>query len=137
MSDNSYKILARTEVPEKLLGAPTEGVARKYDTSKVRLELLSVPAITAIGEVLTYGANKYKTDTETGDHNWRRGFVWSRLIGATLRHVFAHMAGEDRDPESGLLHIAHAGCCIMFLLEFSIVGKGSDDRYKTALMVSE
>lgn len=100
-------------------------VALKYDTGKIRMELLSVPALEAISEVLTVGAKKY------ADHNWRKGFNWSRLFGALLRHTFAAMRGEDRDPETGLLHMAHAGCCVMFLLEHIICKLGTDDRHVT------
>ena len=38
--------------------------------------------------------------------------------------------GEDKDPESGLSHLAHAACCIMFLLEFEKTHPELDDRYK-------
>lgn len=90
------------------------------------MELLSVPALKAIAEVLTYGCSKYSA------HNWRNGFDWSRLYGAALRHLTAHLEGEDKDPETGLSHLAHLGCCVMFLLEHEIKGLGTDDRYKTA-----
>ena len=98
--------------------------ATKHDGDKVRMELLSVDALKAIAEVMTFGAIKYK------DNNWRKGFDWSRLYGATLRHLTSHMNGEDLDPESGLSHLAHAGCCIQFLLEHEVRGLGTDDRYK-------
>lgn len=96
----------------------------KYDEGKIRLELLSVPALIEIGKVMTFGATKYD------DHNWRKGFKWSRLYGALLRHIFAHLNGQDKDPETGISHLAHAGCCLMFLLEHEISGLGQDDRYK-------
>ncbi len=123
---NPYKILddSLTAVPA-IGNTPVEGVARKYDESKVQLELLSVPALMAIGQVMTFGARKYEA------HNWRKGFKWSRLLGASLRHIFAYMSGENTDPESGLSHLAHAGCCIMFLLEHEICKLGTDDRYTT------
>lgn len=97
----------------------------KHDTGKLRMDLLSVPALQARAEALAFGAEKY------GDFNWRKGFNWSRLYGAALRHLLAHMNGEDKDPESGLSHLAHADCCIMFLLEHEIKGLGTDDRYHT------
>jgi len=96
----------------------------KNDDAKVRMELLSVDALTDIAEVLTFGAEKYDS------HNWRKGFEWSRLYGAILRHLTSHMNGEDRDPESGLSHLAHAGCGLMFLLEHEKRKLGVDDRYK-------
>lgn len=98
--------------------------AKKNDAEKIRLELLSVTAMEEIGKVLTFGAKKYDA------HNWRKGMAWSRLLGAALRHLTAYMRGEDLDPETGLSHLAHAGCCIMFLLEYQKSGLGTDDRFK-------
>ena len=95
----------------------------KHDSGKVRLELLSIDALNQIAKVLTFGALKYD------DHNWRGGFDWSRLYGAALRHITSHMNGENVDPESGLSHLAHAGCCLMFLLEHEVRGLGKDDRF--------
>jgi hypothetical protein len=97
--------------------------ALKFDNEKIRVDLLPVRAMTEIGKVLTFGANKY------AENNWRKGFKWSRLIGAALRHLFAFMRGEDRDPESGLLHLAHLGCCVVFLLDHQLLNLGEDDRY--------
>ena len=102
----------------------TKSPALKFDADKVRVELLSVDAMNEIAKVMTFGAKKY------ADHNWRNGFNWSRLYGAALRHLFAHLNGEDKDPESGLSHLAHAGCCIQFLIEHEVRGLGKDDRFK-------
>ncbi len=114
-------------IPLDVIPSPdaTSQVALKFDKSKVRMELLSAPALEAIAEVLTFGAQKY------ADNNWRKGFAWSRLFGALFRHSFAALRGEDRDPETGLLHMAHAGCCVMFILEHMICGLGTDDRHRT------
>lgn len=98
--------------------------ALKYDGEKSRVELLPSAPLVMIGDVLTFGARKY------ADHNWRGGFDYSRLIGANLRHLLAFNDGEDLDPESDLSHMAHAGCCTLFLLEQIAKGTGNDDRYK-------
>jgi len=45
-----------------------------------------------------------------------------------LRHLTAWWAGEDLDPESGLHHLAHAACCLMFLLEYTQTHTELDDR---------
>ncbi len=99
-------------------------VAIKNDKEKIRLELLSPIALNEIGKVLTFGASKY------ADNNWRKGFKWSRLLGAALRHLLAFMGGEDKDPETGLSHLAHLGACVMFLLEHEATHKPLDDRYR-------
>lgn len=96
----------------------------KHDSGKVRMDLLSPIALEEIAKVMTYGAKKY------GDHNWHGGIAWSRVIGALLRHVFAFIRREDTDPETGLSHMAHVGCCVMFLLDYIQSHPELDDRYE-------
>jgi hypothetical protein len=103
------------------------GTALKFDENKLPLHLLSTEAINQTAAVLQFGAEKY------AEHNWRKGFAWSRPLAAAMRHITAFNAGEDRDPESGLSHLAHAACCIMFLLEFEKTHPELDDRYKPTL----
>ena len=99
--------------------------AMKYDGEKVRLDLLPADPIIDIGKVLTYGAKKYS------ERNWERGLAWSRCYGAALRHLLAWHKGETADPETGLNHLAHAACEILFLLEFSRTHPELDDRPKS------
>jgi len=75
--------------------------------------------------VMTYGADKY------GTQNWRAGLEWSRVYAAVQRHLLAWNDGETYDPETKLNHLAHAGCGIMFLLEYAKTHEELDDRYKT------
>jgi hypothetical protein len=100
------------------------GTALKFDQDKLPLHLLSTEAMNQTAAVLAFGAQKY------AEHNWRSGFAWSRPLSAAMRHITAFNAGEDCDPESGLSHLAHAACCIMFLLEFEKTHPHLDDRYK-------
>jgi hypothetical protein len=98
----------------------------KFDEGKNRLDLMPTEALEQVGRVYTYGANKYH------DHNWRGGLKFSRLYGATLRHLFAFWRGEDADSESGLPHLAHATFGLLGLLQYSLEGrKGLDDRWTT------
>jgi hypothetical protein len=103
---------------------PRPATALKFDTNKLPLNLLSTEAMNQTAAVLAFGAEKYAA------HNWRAGFAWSRPLAAAMRHITAFNDGEDRDPESGLSHLAHAACCIMFLLEFEKTHQHLDDRYK-------
>lgn len=96
----------------------------KYDSEKNRLDLLSAPWIEGVGLVLTFGAHKYAA------HNWRKGIAQSRLLGAGLRHMFKHLAGENMDPETGLSHLLHASCCLMFAYELNQTHPKLDDRFK-------
>lgn len=98
--------------------------AKKFDTGKPNFDLLPPEALAEVQRVLEFGAAKYEP------HNWRKGMAWRRLLGAVFRHLFAFAAGEDKDPESGLSHLAHASCCILFLLSYTVTGAGTDDRFK-------
>lgn len=101
-----------------------QGSALKFDDNKLPVNLLSSEALLQTAAVLKFGADKYS------EHNWRQGFAWSRPLAAAMRHIMAFNDGEDKDPESGLSHLAHAMCCIMFLLEFEKTHRELDDRYK-------
>lgn len=96
----------------------------KYDQDKVPLDLLDPIALEGLARVLQFGAKKYAA------HNWRGGISYSRLIAALLRHVFAILRGEYVDPESGLPHIDHVGCCWMFLSYMTKTRPDLDDLYK-------
>lgn len=96
----------------------------KFDQDKPRLALIPPEAIIEVGKVFTFGASKY------GENNWRKGFKWTRLISAALRHIMAFSMGEDMDPESGLNHLAHASACLFMLLAL-FSKKDLDDRYKS------
>ena len=100
------------------------GNALKFDDDKLPVNLLSSEALLQTAAVLKFGADKYS------EHNWRQGFAWSRPLAAAMRHIMAFNDGEDKDLESGLSHLAHAMCCIMFLLEFEKTHRELDDRYK-------
>lgn len=95
----------------------------KFDGGKPPMSLIDRHAIEQISMVLAFGAKKYAA------HNWRQGIAYSRLLDAALRHLYAFADGEDLDPESGLSHIAHAGCCIVFLLGMIHSRPDLDDRY--------
>lgn len=99
-----------------------EQTGTKYDGGKPRMDLLDWDALEGIAHVLTFGAQKYDP------HNWRGGIAYSRIISSLLRHLAAFQRGEDIDPESGLPHIDHIGCNVMFLSYFSKRRQDLDDR---------
>lgn len=109
---------------ENLTFHPLESGGVKHDQSKLPLDLLDPAALEGLTAVLQFGANKYAA------HNWRSGFKWTRLIAAMLRHTFAIMRGELIDPESGLPHIDHVGCCWMFLSNMMKTRPDLNDIYK-------
>jgi len=89
----------------------------KDDGNKNRLELIEPAFIKGLGKVLTLGAEKYDTD------NWKKVDDKDRYKGALLRHVMAYLDGEEHDPETGLSHLYHAQCNMMFLDYFDRMGE--------------
>jgi len=106
-------------------GEIQEGFAPKFDAKKIRVDLLPIDPMTDIAEVFTFGAQKYFANS------YRSGetVAWSRTYGSILRHLFAFWRGEDKDLESGLSHLAHAGTQLMILMEHSKHNRDKDDRY--------
>ena len=87
----------------------------KYDSEKPKMNLLPPKAIVEISKVLTFGASKYDAE------NWRKlDDLQSRYTAGALRHIFAHMDGEELDSETNLSHLAHAMCCLLFKLEIEL-----------------
>ncbi len=106
--------------------------AKKADAHKAPLGLIPRAALLEEAEVLAFGAAKYDVN------NWRKGVAWTRMSNAALRHIVAWIDGEDFDDESKLHHLAHARCCLGFLLEYAISHPELDDRYRpTATAPSE
>lgn len=83
----------------------------KHDEGKWRFSLIPMSALLQIIGVLEFGAKKY---TQGG---WKTvPNAQERYFNACIRHLTAWWDGERNDSESGLSHLAHAGCCILFLL---------------------
>lgn len=108
-----------------------------------RHSLIPKEGLDTIAEVFAFGAEKY------ADHNWRKGYDWSKSYDAAIRHLTAWWAGETYDScdeacefldetgpgtcrnHSGLSHLGHAGFHIMALATWQRSGYYDefDDRY--------
>ena len=92
-------------------------LGEKHDTGKIRMSLLPMQPLTAVLEILEFGAVKYQADNWQHVENAR-----TRYFDAAQRHILAWWQGEQTDSESGKHHLAHAVCCLMFLMWFDLVG---------------
>ncbi|QHJ77771.1 MAG: hypothetical protein [Bacteriophage sp.] len=89
--------------------SPVTGV--KHDSDKPRFSLLPLKQVWDIVAVLEFGAKKYAPG------NWQKvPDAKNRYFDAAMRHLCAWRSGEKRDPETNLPHLAHAACCLLFLM---------------------
>ena len=98
----------------------TDGV--KYDGNKLLWGLLPLEAVQEIVRVLTFGAKKYAKD------NWKYVVdARERYYDAMQRHIIAWKLGERADKETGIHPLAHAGCCLLFILWLDLTQKRDID----------
>lgn len=126
---NSYKVIesmqsqkpleetqqpARIKIPVGTVcldGINTSG--RKHDSNKPRYSLLPSGTVKQVIQVLEYGAVKYEPE------NWQHvPSARTRYYDAAMRHIDDWWNGSEIDEESSLPHLAHAICCLLFLLWF-------------------
>ena len=83
----------------------------KHDSDKYMPSLTYTSALRAASQVRKYGIEKYGSAED-----WLTTEP-IRHLDAAIRHIRAHMDGEERDPGSSFLHLAHALTNIMFEIE--------------------
>ena len=89
---------------------------RKFDSGKLRYDLIPVLAQEEVVKVVTLGAEKYDAE------NWKRVPEGRRrYYAAAMRHMEAWRKGEKQD-EIGTHHIANAISNLMFILEKELQG---------------
>jgi hypothetical protein len=91
--------------------SPIGHVGPKFDKEKPDYTLLPWDAVEDVVRVLDFGAKKYARD------NWKYvDDAHNRYLAAAFRHMSAYAQGEQTDAETGLSHMAHAACCVLFML---------------------
>lgn len=92
-------------------------------SNRIDLSLVSTAAMAEEALAMTEGAVKY------GLYNYRIVGVKSRVyISAALRHLFRYLAGEDRDPKTGVHHLGSVRACVGIILDAQAQGKLIDNR---------
>jgi hypothetical protein len=131
MVENKVRVvISDKEVIDRIKSACVRADApsgMKFDGGKPRFSLLRfgcARALRGVAKVLTFGAQKYAA------HSWREvpegvDRYWSALE-RHLNEIGTHGL-DSRDEESGLLHIDHVGCNVMFLSELIRTQHGIDE----------
>lgn len=116
--EKQIKDAQRKPLSDVMKGQPASAnsaaqLGRKDDQGKRQYSLVPTVAIGEVVDVLTFGAKKYQPD------NWKHvDDARTRYYDAAMRHIQAWWRGESDDQESGFHHLAHAICCLMFLIWF-------------------
>ncbi|MGE5612655.1 MAG: dATP/dGTP diphosphohydrolase domain-containing protein, partial [Bacillota bacterium] len=122
---------ARLALVDTILQVPGTGEVRTVSASGAEkgtkpAQFQSIPPA-ALLELATHyqrGASKYS------DHNFRKGFEWSKSYSALLRHLLAFWGGEDIDEETGSKHVIAVAWHALTLATFMDEHPDYDDRYK-------
>lgn len=88
-----------------------EVVGIKFDAEKMDWSLLPIESVEEVVKVLMFGAQKYAPDNWKNVPDHKR-----RYYNAAMRHITAWKKGEKVDKETGISHLAHATCCLLFLI---------------------
>jgi hypothetical protein len=96
--------------------------AKHFSSGKVQLHQLPRWVLWQVAKVCMYGTMKY------GKWNWRAGMPWSELFDSATRHQDDWWEGVDTDHESGLHHLDHAICDLIFLRWYTRQYQKGDDR---------
>lgn len=88
-----------------------------------RHDLVPTEALAILARHYGVGARKY------ADHNWRKGYEWSKSYASLQRHAQAFWGGEDIDEETGSPHMAGVAFHAFALLVFMQDHPSFDDRF--------
>lgn len=85
----------------------------KYDSEKLRYDLIPPEVTEELAKILTHGANKY------GANNWKLlENPIDRYYAALMRHLQEWRKGNPLDDGSGESHLSHVLTNVAFLIYF-------------------
>lgn len=97
---------------------------RKDDSNKPDYSLLTAAMLEPMIRGFMHGETKY------GRHNFKSGFVNTRLTAAAMRHIQAFNDGIDIDEDSGNHHLGNAMAALAILLDNIHNGTSTENRYQ-------
>lgn len=97
---------------ELIEAAPEANIGLKYDSDKPDYTLVNKELMEAVAKGMTIGVKKY------GRLNYRNFTKTDipRFEAALLRHMFAHLSGEEIDADTNLPHLFLVGTNLNIIL---------------------
>jgi len=115
--------ISLAEPAEGNLNTDERGTCARFNGGKVRLTLVPLHLLMGAARVFIHGTKKY------APWNWAKGGPWSTPMDCLLRHLIKWwFFGEEYDRDSGLHHLDHAMCNLLFLLHYKDTYREGDDR---------
>lgn len=105
------------------VNSDARGAGARFNEGKREFHQLPLFSLEGVLKVLEYGAKKYAPG------NWLKGQPWLVPFDSMMRHMAAWQRGEELDPESGLPHLDHALCNLIFLSAYRDVFPEGDNRW--------
>lgn len=116
---------------EKSNQTDTSGALR-YDSDKLRMDLIPPEWLIELARVLTKGAVKYE------DNNWKKGMKYSRGLGSLKRHLVKWELGDTLDNETGCHHLASVAWNALALMYWDMNERSDlDDRHTSNIYNTE
>lgn len=97
-------------------------MAGKKDVKLPRFGLIPAYPMWEVAKVYGHGASKY------AERNWEHGISFTVSLDALERHIALFKAGQDKDPESEIHHLAHAVFHLFALIQNGRTHPLQDDR---------
>lgn len=92
-----------------------ESIKNDYKDKKLRWDLLPLELIEEVVKVYTAGAEKY------GENRWQNlPNGYNRYKAAMFRHLMEVERGNERDEETGCLHMAQVVTNALFMLHIKM-----------------
>lgn len=102
-----------------------KGRGVRYSEDKLPFRLIPWDSMVEVAKVYLHGCAKY------APRNWEKGLSFEQTFDSLQRHAIFWYLGEDRDPDSGLMHMGQVAWNALALLMFQLRGrKDLDDRPK-------
>jgi len=84
-------------------------VADRHNNGKPLYSLLPLESLEGVVRVLEFGAKKY------AKNQWKLGLTEESCLDSMMRHLSKELEGIKLDEESGLEHIDHMICNLLFI----------------------
>lgn len=104
-------------MPECIIGS-------RYNKGKPELSMVleANKALEGLAKVLMNGRDKYSRG------NWLKGLEHMGIVDCLVRHLMAHVSGDNTDAESGLPHVDHVLANALFLSQMYHTRPDLDNR---------